>query len=216
LLPAVRFAGKEVFERMKKSLLFLVLLPFVAAAAFGQESRMDVSASASGLIPPFVAGSGAVYLHATVGQGGLISYRYDVTPRSALEVNYQYAQEKEHFTSPSYNYMVHTRINEISTAYVYNFTYRNFNPFLEAGVGAYIYTPIDDTLTTITVSNLKQGTEIGALFGGGIAYELSPSWDLRVEYRGIIQKTPTFGYSSFDTKRYYVVSDPVIGFAYHF
>lgn len=201
---------------MKKSLLFLVLLPFVAAAAFGQESRMDVSGSVSGLIPPFVAGSGAVYLHATVGYGGLISYRYDLTPRSALEVNYQYAQEKQHFTSSSYNYIVHNRFQEISAAYVYNFTFKNFNPFLEAGVGGYIYTPLDDTLTTITVSNLKQNTQIGALFGGGIAYELSPSWDLRVEYRGIIEKTPTFGFGNFDTKRYYLVSDPVVGVAYHF
>jgi outer membrane immunogenic protein len=202
---------------MKKSWLLLVLLPCLAAAAFGQESRQDVSVSGSALIPPFVAGAGDVYLHATVGYGALISYRYDLTPRSALEVNYQYGQQVEHFTAAaSIDNLVHTRIQELSGAYVYNFTFRNFNPFLEAGIGGFIFTPIDDTKTTISISNLGQGTTFGGIYGGGIAYELSPSWDLRVEYRGIVVKTPTFNYSSFNTRRYYNINDPVIGVAYHF
>ncbi|MCL5263331.1 MAG: porin family protein [Acidobacteria bacterium] len=201
---------------MKKSFLLLLLLPCLAVAAFGQESRMEASVSGSVLIPPFVAGSGAVYLHATPGWGTLFSYRYDVTPLSQLELNYSYMQDKEHFSGPAFNYMVSTRINEISFAYVRMFNFRNFNPFVEMGAGAYIFTPIDDTYTTLSISNMKQKTNPGALYGVGFAYELSPSWDLRVEYRGIIMKTPGFGYLPFDTQRYYNVNDPVIGFAYHF
>jgi opacity protein-like surface antigen len=201
---------------MKKSWLLFVLLPLMAVAAMGQESRMDVSGSASGLIPPFVAGSGAVYLHSNTGLGGLISYRYDLTPRSQLEANYGYAQMKEHFSSPSYNYIVNTRRQEVTFAYVQNFYFHNFNPFIEAGGGVGIYTPIDNTYTTITVSNLKQQMLPTALYGVGFAYELSPSWDLRVEYRGLISKTPEFGYTPFNTRRYYNINDPVIGFAYHF
>jgi opacity protein-like surface antigen len=201
---------------MKKRFLLLLLLPCLAVAAFGQESRMEASASGSVLIPPFVAGSGNVYLHASPGYGGLLSYRYDVTPLSQLEANYSYMQDKEHFSSGSFDYHVHTRVQEISFAYVRMFNFRNFNPFIEAGGGAYIFTPIDDTQTNISVSDLKQKMSPGALYGVGFAYELSPSWDLRVEYRGIIMKTPTFGYQNFDTRRYYNVNDPVIGFAYHF
>lgn len=201
---------------MKKRFLLLLLLPCLAVAAFGQESRMEVSGSGSVLLPPFVAGSGNVYLHASPGYGGLVSYRYDVTPLSQLEANYGYSQEKEHFSSGSFNYMVHTRMQEISFAYVRMFSFRNFNPFIEAGGGAFFFTPLDDTETTISVSNLKGKMQPGALYGGGVAYELSPSWDLRVEYRGIITKTPTFGYNNFNTRRYYNISEPVIGFAYHF
>jgi len=64
----------------------------------------------------------------------------------------------------------------------------------------------------------KQNTNIGALFGGGVAYELSPSFDIRVEYRGFLVKTPTFSLPGnvFNTNRYEVISTPALGIAYHF
>jgi outer membrane immunogenic protein len=198
---------------MKKSLLLLLLLSMTAVAGYAQESRMDVSASGSFLIPPFVAGN-AVQLHATVGIGGLISYRYLLTPRSGLEVNYGYVQQVQHYINPTNNVLIHSRLQEVSGAYVYNFTFRNFNPFLEGGIGGYIYSPIDDSKTQL--QNLSRSTNIGALYGGGIAYELSPSFDIRVEYRGIVVKAPSFNQANLRTNRYFNISDPVIGVAYHF
>ncbi len=198
---------------MKKSLLLLLLLSMTAVAGYAQESRMDVSASGSFLIPPFVAGN-AVQLHATVGIGGLISYRYLLTPRSGLEVNYQYTQQVQHYINPTNNVLIHSRLQEVSGAYVYNFTFRNFNPFLEGGIGGYIYSPIDDSKTQL--QNLSRSTNIGALYGGGIAYELSPSFDIRMEYRGIVVKAPSFNQANLRTNRYFNISDPVIGIAYHF
>jgi opacity protein-like surface antigen len=105
-------------------------------------------------------------------------------------------------------------MQEISAAYVFNFTFRNWNPFLEAGPGGFIFSALDDRGTQ--QFNPKRTTNIGALYGGGIAYELSPSFDIRAEYRGIIIKAPNFGFSQFDTKRYYNISAPAIGIAYHF
>jgi outer membrane immunogenic protein len=197
---------------MKKSLL-LLLLPLVAVAVFAQESRQDISVSGSALIPPYIAGNGA-QLHATVGFGALISYRYLLTPHSGLELNYQYAQQVQHFTNPTNNNTVHDRFMEVSGAYVHSFNFRNWNPFLEAGVAGFLLRPIDDSKTNI--SGLSGNTNVGAIYGGGIAYEISPSFDIRAEYRGLIFKTPTFGETNFSTGRYYNVSDPVIGVAYHF
>jgi outer membrane immunogenic protein len=198
---------------MKKSRLLFLLLPLMAAAGFAQESRQDISASGSALIPPFVAGN-AVQLHATVGFGGLVSYRYLLTPRSGLELNYQYAQEVQHYINPTNNVLIHNRFQEISGAYVYNFTFRNFNPFLEAGPGGFIYDPIKDSKTQL--QGLSRSTNVGLLYGGGIAYELSPSFDIRVEYRGIVVKTPAFNQTNLRTNRYFNINDPVIGVAYHF
>ncbi|WP_446745752.1 acyloxyacyl hydrolase [Silvibacterium acidisoli] len=199
---------------MKKSLLLLLmLLPFTAVAGFAQESRQDVSVSGSAIIPPFTS-QNAVQLHATVGYGLLASYRYLLTPRSGLEVNYQYAQEIQHYINPTNNVLVHNRFQEVSGAYVYNFTFRNFNPFLEAGIGGYTYNPINDQKSQI--QNLSRSTNIGALYGGGIAYELSPSFDIRVAYRGIILKAPSFNQADLRTNRYFNIYDPVIGVAYHF
>lgn len=198
---------------MKKSLLLLLLLPLIAAPGFAQESRQDVSVSGSALIPPYIVGNGA-HLHATVGEGVLISYRYLLTPTNGLELNYQYAQEVQHFYNPTNNNLIHNRFQEVSGALVHSFTFRNWNPFLEAGVGGFIYSPIDDSKTTL--QNASRNTNVGALFGGGFAYEISPSFDIRVEYRGLVFKTPTFGVNNFSTGRYYLVNDPVVGIAYHF
>jgi opacity protein-like surface antigen len=87
---------------------------------------------------------------------------------------------------------------------------------VEAGPGAVIFTPIlnngTDQLST------KQNTSIGGVFGGGLAYEISPSFDIRAEYRGIFVKAPNFSLPGniFNTGRYEVISAPAIGVAYHF
>lgn len=201
---------------MKKTLLFLLLLlPLAAAPCMAQESRQDFSISGSGFIPPFASGN-AVRLHATTGYGALLSYRYDLTPHGALELNYEYNQNLMHFLFPSGNYQIHTRDQEISGAYVYTFNFRNFNPFIEAGPAAMMFSPIDDGKTN--TFGVSRNTNIGVLYGAGIAYEISPSFDIRAEYRGIVVKTPTFNYQNndFRTNVYYNIYNPVIGIAYHF
>jgi opacity protein-like surface antigen len=201
---------------MKKSLLaFLLLLPLTAVSAFAQESRQDISVSGSGIIPPFASGN-AVQLHASVGYGGLISYRYLLTPHGGLELNYQYSQNNQHFLIPSGSYHIHDRFQEISGAYVYSFNFKNLNPFIEGGAAGFIFSPIDDSKTN--TFGISRNTNVGALYGAGIAYEISPSFDIRAEYRGLLMKTPTFDYQSndFRTNVYYNIYDPVIGIAYHF
>jgi outer membrane immunogenic protein len=190
-------------------------LMMLASAGFAQESRQDASVSVIGVFAPQVNGN-AVQVNPTATVGFLGSYRYMLTPRSALELNYSFAQYSTRYsTSFLPNVRIHTRQQEISGAYVYNFrSYKNFNPFLEAGVGGLIFTPIRDYGTTNF--DTKQNTNVGALFGGGVAYELSPSWDVRVEYRGFVVKTPDFGLSNFKTNVWEVISLPAVGVAYHF
>jgi outer membrane immunogenic protein len=198
---------------MKKSLLLFLLLPLTAAAGFAQESRQDVSVSGTAVIPPFITGN-AVQLHATTGIGFLGSYRYLLTPHSGLEVNYQYAQQVQHYINPTNNILIHDRFQEISGAYVHNFVFRNFNPFLEGGPAGIIFSPILDDKTQ--TQSAGRSTSFGGFYGGGFAYELSPSFDIRVEYRGIVVKAPSFNQNNLNTGRYYNISDPVIGVAYHF
>ena len=217
---------------MKKMMLLGALL-LSAIAGQAQESRQDASVSGTLVIPPYVNGQGVFQsgcLAPTIattaanststgggtcyGPGVLASYRYMVTPRSALEVNYQWSQYYTNYIYSNLNFNIHTRMQEISAAYVFNFNFRNWNPFLEAGPGAFIFSALDDKGTQ--TFNPKRTTNIGALYGGGIAYELSPSFDIRAEYRGIVVKAPNFGIANADTKRYYNINAPAIGIAYHF
>jgi len=199
---------------MKKTMLLGALL-LAAAAGYAQESRQDASISAMGVFAPQVNGN-AVQLNMTNTLGFLGSYRYMLTPRSALELNYSFAQYSSKYrTSFLPNGRIHTRQQEITGAYVFNFrSIKSFNPFLEAGVGGLIFTPVRDEGTNQL--DAKQNTNVGALFGGGVAYELSPSWDIRAEYRGFVVKAPDFGYTTFKTNRYMLISLPAIGVAYHF
>jgi opacity protein-like surface antigen len=209
---------------MKRIALLLVVLPFLLAAVNAQESRQDVSASITGIghIDEPVAGDTNVQLTTHKGMGALFSYRYMLTPRSALEVNYQYLQNANHYdTNPTNStsypgvYRVHTRIQEVSAAYVFNFNFRHWNPFLELGGGGYFFAPIANGTSIL---DLKSKTSIGALYGAGVSYEISPSFDVRLEYRGIFLKTPDFGSTApnLSTGKYYNLSNPVLGVAYHF
>lgn len=198
---------------MKKLFCLLCLLSLLSAVGFAQESRQDVSASFVGTYQPTITGN-AVTQTSTLGKGVLLGYRFMLTPSSALEGNYQYSQFDMKYSAPFSSARFHNSMQEGSIAYVRSFIYKNFNPFAEAGVGMLLFTPINDTGTTTNAGSRQKA--IGGLFGGGIAYELSPSWDLRVEYRGFVMKSMDFGLSQFKTNRYYVLQQPAIGFAYHF
>lgn len=199
---------------MKKFALLVLLLTVGTVAGRAQESRQDVSISGSAILEPYVNSSTDVKVSSKRGLGALISYRFMLTPRGAVEGNYSYTQNSLHYVAPSYNYQVNSRMQEATGAYVYNFNFHNFNPFVEAGGGGLIWTNIRNLATTTL--DVKQQITIVGLYGGGIAYEISPSFDIRAEYRGFVSKVPDFGYSPLNTNRYYNINNPVIGVAYHF
>lgn len=202
---------------MKKWILFLACLPLAAAVAHAQESRQDASVSYSGLISPDIYGNG-VHQSGTIGDVSLLgSYRYLLTPRGAAEVNYGYTRYINKYDYSAGVIRAHTQLQEFSAEYVFNpYSWHNFFPFLEGGIGGYFFGIVNDNKSSLT--NLASNVNIGIPYGGGVAYELSPSFDLRVEYRGIIVKAPDMGAQGNVTRtgRYENISDPVIGVAYHF
>ena len=209
---------------MKKIAFFACLLAVCATAASAQESRQDISLSGTALIEPFIESSTDVAVHSNPAYGALLSYRFMTTPTTALEVNYGLTYENTILFQgpsfdqpPSYGVKVLTRTEEISGAFVKSFVVKNWNPFVEAGPAGIIFLPIINSGTR-TLDAHQQG-EVGALYGAGFAYEISPSFDVRAEYRGIVVKTPTFNNSdeyNFTTNRWYNISEPVVGVAYHF
>jgi len=207
---------------MKKIVLVLFLLALSVAAGRAQESRQDISLSGTGLIFPFIASSTNVQVHSNWAMGALVSYRFMLTPSSALEANYgiTYQNTFHYIVGNTNDYKVLTRTQEISAAYVRSFTFRKFNPFVEAGPGAMIFLPIRNSGTTLI--DAKQQTGIGGMYGAGFAYEISPSFDIRAEYRGFVTKVPTFGSGSgsgnanLTTNKWFNVYMLTVGVAYHF
>ena len=207
---------------MKKIVLVLFLLAVCVAAGRAQESRQDISLSGIGVIEPFIASSTNVQVHSNTAVGGLLSYRFMLTPTSALEANYgiTYQNTFHYIVSSTNNYKIRTRTQEVSFAYVRSFVFKKFNPFVEAGPAALIFLPIRNSGTTLI--DAKQQTEIAGLYGAGFAYEISPSFDIRAEYRGWITKVPTFGSgggsgnANLTTNKWFNIYVPTVGVAYHF
>jgi opacity protein-like surface antigen len=171
------------------------------------------------LIEPFVGSSTDVYVHATPAYGALLSYRFMLTPSSAIEANYGITYQNDiKFLGPSpYVTNVLTRTQEMSAAYVRTFNFRKYNPFIEAGPGAFVFLPIRNSGTHGEYAlEAKQQTQIGGIYGAGLAYEISPSFDIRAEYRGLVTKVPTFSQTALGTNKWYNIYTPTIGVAYHF
>jgi opacity protein-like surface antigen len=202
---------------MKKIAIIAFLLAVGVAAGRAQESRQDFSLSGTGIIEPFIASQTDVQVHSSYGLGALASYRFMLTPSSALEANYGIDyQNKLRYYLPQFanGVPIAARTQDISIAYVRSFNFKKFNPFAEAGPGAFIFEPIRN-IGTGTL-DAKRQTGIGAIYGAGVAYEISPSFDIRAEYRGFVTKVPTFGVSAFATNKYFNIFVPTVGVAYHF
>ena len=200
---------------MKKIAIIALLLAGIATTARAQESRQDISLSGTSLIEPFIASSTNVQVSSQRAFGVLASYRFMLTPTSALEANYgiTYQNSIHYYANPN-NYNVSNRVQELSAAYVRSFVYRNLNPFVEAGPGAFIFLPVRNLGTT--TMDTKQQTAVGGVYGAGVAYEISPSFDIRAEFRGMVTKVPTFGDTQLTTNKWYNIYNPTIGVAYHF
>ena len=128
---------------MKKIALIAFLLIVCVAAGRAQESRQDISLSGTGLVEPFIASSTDVQVSANRAFGAMVSYRFMLTPSSAIEANYGITyQNKIHYVISNTNhYVVLTRTQEMSAAYVRSFNFRKYNPFVEAGPAAFIFLP---------------------------------------------------------------------------
>ena len=214
VLSEARSQLRGDYESMMKMMVLGALMAS-AAAGLAQESRQDASVSAIGVFAPTTNGTGGVQESATTTLGFLGSYRYMLTPRSAAEANYSFAQYDTRFvTNFLPNFRAHTRQQEISVAYVYSLNFRRFSPFAEAGPAAVLFGAIRDNASTSL--DLKRTTAIGAMFGAGVAYEISPSFDLRVQYRGLLVQAPDFRLTDLKANRYEVISLPTVGVAYHF
>ncbi len=206
---------------MKKLFLLLCLLPMLARVGFAQDegARQDINLSFMGVIQPYVASTSTpvVKQNSTLGAGLYLGYRYLLTPNGAIEANYSYSHFTNKFTSVAESARVYTGMQEATGAYVRTFDFKRFNPFLEGGGGLLFFTPIGYKTTAY---DTEQTSTLTILFGGGVAYELSPSWDLRVQYRGQIINATNFGLKyapyNFSLGRRYIMSQPAIGLAYHF
>jgi len=123
---------------MKKIALIAFLLIVCVAAGRAQESRQDISLSGTGLVEPFIASSTDVQVSANRAFGAMVSYRFMLTPSSAIEANYGITyQNKIHYVISKHQPLrgADPHPGDVSCLRP-QLQLRKYNPFVEAGPAA--------------------------------------------------------------------------------
>jgi hypothetical protein len=173
------------------SLLVLLLLStqcaFFGSRGFAQKlNDVDAAISVSGQSTQSTSGNG-IHDNPTESMGGLATVRQSFKPWLGYEVNYSYTRFSERFSNlPFY---VQDNVHEVTGAYLLRgpklFV---FEPFAAIGGGWLIYLP-----TTTGGQHYNQQFRPALLYELGVNYPLVTNhFGLRLQYRGLVDKTPGF------------------------
>ena len=171
--------------------------------AFGKTSsssvgNVSVSATSSGLL--------------------LATFRVRFNRIHSIEFNYGHTIDSQVYLLPPDNYRVQSTITEYSGAYVLSpFHFQKLEPFVFAGGGALRFYPgnmyIDGFQSPFGAA---RQTSMAFLYGGGLDYVVWKRLALRLQYRGLVYKEPTFHLAMFFTGARAQMPEATIGIVYRF
>lgn len=203
----------------KIALLVAMTLTLAAFAAAQDDPRFDVSLNFAGVLSKTSAGAlGNTTLKPTTSGDVFVTFRYHFSHMHGIDVNVGHTSNSQVFTVPPDVYRVNTGITEFSAAYVFRpFHWKRLDPFLFGGGGILRYSVgnqyIDNFQNPFGASGQKP---LAVLYGGGADYPLWKSLALRVQYRGLIYKTPDFKLQTLFTGVYGHMAEPSAGLVFKF
>jgi hypothetical protein len=138
--------------------------------------------------------------------GALATVRQSFKPWLGYEVNYSYTRFAEVYSVLPFG--VQNNVHEVSGAYLLQGpSFLGLQPFGAVGVGALIFLP-----TTTGGQKYNQQTRVPLLYEFGVNYPLLTSHlGLRLQYRGLVYKTPDFNSAQLTTNATRQTSEPSIG-----
>jgi opacity protein-like surface antigen len=181
--------------------------------------RLDVGIAYGGVFSKTsTASQTSVTLKSTTSGAVLASFRYHFNHTHGIEVNFSHTSNSQVFSVPPDTFRVNTGITEFSAAYVFSPLHAHrIDPFLLAGGGSLKFNPgnqyIDGTLSPFGASSQRA---LAVLYGGGVDYRLWKLLALRVQYRGLIYKTPDFAVPGLRTGVYGNMAEPTAGLVIKF
>jgi opacity protein-like surface antigen len=158
-------------------------------------ARFDVGFAYGGVFSKTsTASQSSVTLKPTTSGTVLASFRYHFNHTHGVEVNFSHTSNSQVFSVPPDTFRVNNGITEFSGAYVFSPLHAHrIDPFLLAGGGTLKFNSgnqfIDGTLSPFGASSQRA---LAVLYGAGVDYRLWKRLALRVQYRGLIYKTPDF------------------------
>jgi outer membrane immunogenic protein len=203
---------------LRKCSMLVVCLVFLSSLGFTEDGRSEIAVSGIGVFPKQISGND-VQQDPTNSGGVLASYRYAFRAHSSVEVDYSFTRNTQYYTiigtTTGPIAAQQANVHELTGAYVLQADRsRRISPFVLAGAGALIFSPI----TNATNASFGSTTQTTAtfLYGMGLDYRLMHSVGLRLQYRGLIYKAPDFGVSDISTGGWSHSAEPAVGLTFRF
>lgn len=206
---------------LKKALAAVILAFLCVSFAAAQEDVGHFDASFSwGAVFNKTSSSAINGVTVSPTNSGVIlgTFRFRFNRMSGIEVNGARTDNSQVYILGPNDYRVQGSVTEISGAYVLSpFHFEKIEPFLLAGGGALRFSPgnqyINDNASPFGAG---QQTSMAFLYGGGVDYRLWKRLGLRLQYRGLIYKEPTFNVTQFFTGTKGHMAEPSIGIVFNF
>ncbi len=159
-------------------------------------------------------GQGVLDQSANNTGGYLISYRYKMTHWNALELDYGWARNTQDYRLRSGLFGEQSDIHQFTASYVQTFShFAGLYPFLEAGLGFVHFSPTHNFPSLVGALGQSRGTFV---FGGGVDIKPVRWVGVRIQYRGLVYRTPDFELQPLNTGKRTVLSEPSIGLVFSF
>ena len=146
------------------------------------------------------------------------TFRFRFNRMHGIELNIGRTNNSQVYILGPNDYRVQTTITEYSGAYVFSpFHFQKLEPFLLAGGGALRFDPGNQLINgNASPFGAARQTSMAFLYGGGVDYRVWWRIGLRLQYRGLIYKEPTFHVTQFFTGVRGHIAEPSLGIVFNF
>ena len=206
---------------LRRSMLFGtivgVLLAFSATGRAQEFSayQREVTFQGTGFFTKNSDGRGISRTTTDTG-GFLVGFRYRFNRWIAAEANYGYARNTQRFLTGNTLSGIQANTHQATAAFVLTppVGVAKFRPYLLAGSGALVFDPTENRGGF--VPGARRQAKAAFVYGGGVDYDFSRHVALKLEYRGLVFKSPDFEIRSLNLDTVTHVAQPSAGIALRF
>jgi outer membrane beta-barrel protein len=191
------------------------VLSFTSFAMAQERDWHEVSVQGTGVFTRNSQGDGII--RQTTSSGGLlVNYRFHFNNWLAAEANYGYNRNTHQYFTSGGQFGVQANAHQTTGALVVTLpsTVARTEPYVLGGAGALTFDPRYSD--TGAIGAAQQQTTPAFVYGVGSNFNLSPNVALRLEYRGLVYKSPDFGLTLLNSRTTTHTAHPSVGFSIRF
>jgi opacity protein-like surface antigen len=213
-----RSVGKLMFIQSRSLSFFLLLSLLTSSPWLGHRASAQTLKNLEGGVNIFgqfsqSSNGNGVQDSPTDSLGALATVRQSFHPWLGYEINYSYTRFSEHYSTTPFG--VQNNVHEATGAYLVQgptIPILGLQPFGAVGVGGLLFLP-----TTVGGQKYNQQWRVPLLYEVGVNYPLFTSHlGLRLQYRGLVYKTPDFNSAQLTTNTRRQTSEPSVGAYFRF